>query len=43
MASDGQTAQSIRTDLTEAKDVLPEAKTLIDKYDVVAAWQSKNP
>jgi hypothetical protein len=43
IASDGQTAQSIRTDLGEAKDVLPEAKTLIDKYDVVGAWQRKNP
>lgn len=41
-ASDASTAQSIRADLDQAKDVPDATKTLIDKDQVVAKWENLN-
>jgi hypothetical protein len=43
LPSDTSTAQFIRTDLLQAKDVPDATKTLIDKDQSVAAWEKLNP
>jgi hypothetical protein len=42
-ASEPSTAQSIREDLVQAKDVPDAAKNLIDRGQVVGAWEGLNP
>jgi hypothetical protein len=42
-ASEPLTAQSIREDLVQAKDVQDAAKSLIDKGQVVGTWEGLNP
>jgi hypothetical protein len=42
-ASDAPTAQSIRADLDQAKDVPDTTKNLIDKDPVVSKWKGLNP
>jgi hypothetical protein len=42
-ASEPSTAQSIREDLVQAKDVLDAAKNPIDRDQVVSQWEALNP
>jgi hypothetical protein len=41
--SDSQVAQSIQTDLNQAKDVPEETQHVIDKDQVVSKWETLNP